>query len=69
MKDINTNSFYRDKVNKKVTGVCAGLASVFKLDAWVVRVLAIVCLIAMPTVTAIAYLLASVLLPAKYSIY
>lgn len=69
MRDITAKRFYRDKLNKKVTGVCAGLAGVLEIDAWIVRVIAIVCFLALPTTTAIAYLLASVLLPAKYSSY
>ncbi|GAC15950.1 PspC domain-containing protein [Aliiglaciecola lipolytica] len=66
MKDyINTNQLYRDTLRGKVSGVCAGLAKHFSVDAWVVRVAAIAAFIFMPMVVGIAYLLAVLLIPTR----
>ncbi|WJG09920.1 PspC domain-containing protein [Aliiglaciecola sp. LCG003] len=66
MKDfINSKQIYRDTVRGKVSGVCAGLASHFNVDAWVVRIAAIAAFIFMPVVVAIAYLLAVILIPTR----
>jgi phage shock protein PspC (stress-responsive transcriptional regulator) len=66
MKDyLNTNQLFRDTVHGKVSGVCAGLARHFSVDAWVVRLAAIAAFIFMPMVVGIAYLLAVVLIPTR----
>lgn len=66
MKDyLNTNQLYRDTVRGKVSGVCAGLAKHFNIDAWIVRLAAIAALIYMPVPVAVAYLLAVVLIPTR----
>ncbi|GAA0853894.1 PspC domain-containing protein [Aliiglaciecola litoralis] len=67
MKDyLNPNKLYRDTLNGKVSGVCAGLARHFNVESWMVRAAAIVAFIFMPMVVGIAYLLAVVLLPTRY---
>ncbi len=38
---MNSRELYRDPVNGKIGGVCAGLANYFGLEVWVVRILAI----------------------------
>ncbi len=64
MRDyLNTNQLYRDTVNGKVSGVCAGLAKHFNLDAWIVRIAAIAAFIFIPVPVAIAYVLGVVLIP------
>jgi phage shock protein PspC (stress-responsive transcriptional regulator) len=66
MKDyLNTQKLYRDTVSGKISGVCAGLAKYFSVEAWVVRIAAIAALIFMPVPTAVAYLLAVVLIPTR----
>ncbi|GAL11122.1 phage shock protein C [Vibrio astriarenae] len=32
---------YRDPINGKLTGVCAGLANYFSVEVWLVRIIAI----------------------------
>ena len=62
---IDVNRLYKDSTHSKVTGVCAGLARHFSVPRWLVRVAAVVCLLALPTVTAIAYITATLLLPSR----
>ncbi|MEZ8102497.1 MULTISPECIES: envelope stress response membrane protein PspC [Vibrio] len=38
---MNRRELYRDPVNGKITGVCAGLANYFALEVWLVRILVI----------------------------
>lgn len=59
----SVNQLHKDPVHKKITGVCAGLANYLELPRLGVRLAAIVCLIALPTVTAVAYVMATLLLP------
>lgn len=67
MKDfLNTSQLYRDTLNAKVSGVCAGLARHFNVEAWVVRLATILAFVFMPMVVGIAYLLAVVLIPTRY---
>ena len=64
MKDyLNTSQLYRDTVKGKVSGVCAGLARHFNVDAWVVRLATIIAFIFIPFPIAIAYVLGVVLIP------
>ena len=64
MKDyLNTNQLYRDTVRARVSGVCAGLARHFNVDAWVVRLATIAAFIFFPFPVAIAYVLGVVLIP------
>jgi phage shock protein C len=62
---FEVNRLYKDSTHRKVSGVCAGLAKHFSVPRMLVRVVAIVCLIALPTVTAIAYITATLLIPNK----
>ncbi|WP_425609344.1 envelope stress response membrane protein PspC [Vibrio tubiashii] len=38
---MNKRELYRDTVNGKITGVCAGLANYLALEVWLVRILVI----------------------------
>ena len=60
---FEVNRLYKDSIHRKVSGVCAGLAKHWGVPRLLVRVMAIVCLIAMPTITAIAYITATLLIP------
>ena len=55
----------KDSVHKKLSGVCAGIASYYQLPRLVVRVAAIFALITLPVVTGVAYVVAAILLPSK----
>lgn len=57
----------KDIMNKKLTGVCAGIANYYDLPSLAVRVVAVAALIILPVVTGVAYVVASILLPnSKY---
>jgi phage shock protein PspC (stress-responsive transcriptional regulator) len=58
-----SRSLSRDCDHKKVSGVCAGIAKHFDLPRVVVRIAAIGALIMLPVATAVAYVVASMLLP------
>ncbi|MBL4630275.1 MAG: PspC domain-containing protein [Paraglaciecola sp.] len=60
---FEVNRLYKDSIHRKVSGVCAGLAKHWGVPRLLVRVGAVVCLIALPMVTAIAYITATVLIP------
>ncbi len=38
---MNKRELYRDPINGKLAGVCAGLANYFGLETWLVRILVI----------------------------
>lgn len=59
------NRIYKDSVRRKFTGVCAGTARYFNIEVWIVRLVAILAFITLPMPVAIAYILATVLLPSR----
>jgi phage shock protein PspC (stress-responsive transcriptional regulator) len=64
-RSFDVNRLYKDTMHRKVSGVCAGLAKHWSVPRLLVRVVAIVCLITLPMVTAIAYITATLLIPSK----
>lgn len=58
-------NLYRDKRNGKLGGVCAGIARHFGIEPWLVRVLAVTCLIFTSFLTLIFYIAAWLLLDDK----
>lgn len=52
----------KDVFNKKLTGVCAGIAMHYNYPRLGIRVAAIAAFIMLPVVTGVAYIVASVLL-------
>lgn len=56
---------FKDVINKKLTGVCAGIAKYYNCPTWVTRLTAIIAFLMMPGVTIVAYLVASILLPSR----
>jgi phage shock protein PspC (stress-responsive transcriptional regulator) len=62
------NKLSKDIVNKKLTGVCAGIARHYDFPRLAVRIAAITSLIILPVPTGVAYVVASILLPnTKYN--
>lgn len=60
---MSSRELYRDPVNGKLTGVCAGLANYFGLEVWLVRILVItVALLGGFALVIIAYLALSLML-------
>jgi phage shock protein C len=55
----------KNVINKKLSGVCGGIAKYYELPRLGVRIAAVVALFSFPVVTGVAYVVASVLLPAK----
>jgi len=58
-------SLSKDGFNKKLTGVCAGIAKHYDYPRLAVRIAAIGALIIFPAATGVAYVVASVLLPSS----
>jgi len=57
----------KDVANKKLTGVCAGIAKHYDYPRLAVRIAAIAALIMLPVAAGVAYVVASILLPnSKY---
>tara|TARA_R110002094_G_scaffold151592_1_gene139724 strand:+ start:240 stop:452 length:213 start_codon:yes stop_codon:yes gene_type:complete len=55
----------KDRVHKKLSGVCGGIAKHYNLPRIAVRVGAIVALLMFPVATGVAYLVATMLMPNK----
>ena len=55
----------KDSLHKKLSGVCGGIAKYYDLPRVAVRIAAIGALIILPVATGVAYVVASVLLPAS----
>jgi phage shock protein C len=62
---INDKRLFRDPSKAIISGVCAGVAKYFDVDPLWVRIGAIVGLLALPFATALAYVLAVLLLKYK----
>lgn len=60
-----TDRIYKDSVRKKLSGVCAGLARYWNQPTWLIRVAAIAFLLTFPLPAAMAYLLATLILPSR----
>lgn len=66
MKEMyDTNRIYRSSINKKVMGVCAGIARHYGVEAWMVRLATVLAFLALPVPIAMAYIVAVVLLPTR----
>jgi phage shock protein C len=59
---LNDRRFFRDASKAKIAGVCAGLAKHLDINPWLVRVAAVACFVFLPVATALAYVLAILLL-------
>ena len=65
MRYSDRNQIFKSQIDKKLSGVCAGLANYFDLPAWGVRAGVIVSLFMFPMVTGVAYITAAILLPTR----
>jgi phage shock protein C len=59
------NRLYRDRRRGMILGVCAGIADYFGVSPLVVRIAAVIGLLAFTVPTFLAYLLAAMLIPRK----
>ncbi|MFT4993985.1 MAG: phage shock protein C [Paraglaciecola sp.] len=64
-KYFDINRLYRDTRHSKVSGVCAGLAEHWGQPRWVIRVAALALLITLTMPTAVAYIMAVILIPSR----
>lgn len=55
----------KDILNKKLSGVCSGIAKFYDLPRIVVRVAAVLALITLPVATGVAYIVAAILMPTR----
>lgn len=62
----STESFYKDRLNKKISGVCAGLAKGHDFPVWSVRLVTLVLFFMFPMAVVIGYFVAAVALPDRY---
>lgn len=62
---FNENRLFRDAQRAKISGVCAGLAKQVDINPWIVRGGAILSFVVFPFATALAYVLAILLLRYK----
>lgn len=60
-------TLYKDNVNKKLSGVCGGLATYYSVPRLAVRVGVVVSMFMFPVVVGVAYVVAALLIPNKYS--
>ena len=58
---------YRSRNNRMLAGVCGGLANYFGIDPTIVRVLAVICLLAFNIMAVIAYLILIIVVPLEGS--
>jgi len=55
----------KDVLNKKLSGVCAGIAKFYNCPRLVVRIAAVLALITFPVAAGVAYIVAAILLPTR----
>ncbi|GAB2999905.1 PspC domain-containing protein [Psychrosphaera aestuarii] len=59
------NPITKDALNRKLTGVCAGIAKHFNLPVWAVRTGTVIFGLFYPSAAIFGYLLASILMPTR----
>lgn len=55
---------YRSKTNKKILGVCGGIAEYFDIDATIIRLILVLAVL-FAGVGVLAYLIAALIMPVK----
>ena len=66
--NLSDRRFYRSPARGKIAGVCAGLADHFQVSTWMVRLMAITCLLFIPSIIIPVYILGIFLLPTPSAI-
>ncbi len=59
----NHEAFRRSRADKRILGVCGGIAYYFGVDATVVRIIAVILLAAFPPMAVVAYLVIALFVP------
>jgi phage shock protein C len=58
---------YRSRNDRKIAGVCAGLAKYFNIDPTIMRVIAVICLLAFNFMALLAYIILIIVVPLENS--
>ncbi len=64
-KEGRRGNLYRDEKNKKICGVCSGVAEYMQVETWQVRLIAVMGLVFMPTVAITVYFITYFLMDRK----
>lgn len=68
MRRHSYSNWFCNKADRKVFGVCSGLAAYYGYKPVVVRLIAVLLLFTLPGFTFIAYLAAGLVLPSRYEL-
>jgi phage shock protein PspC (stress-responsive transcriptional regulator) len=60
------SGLYKDRLNKKISGVCAGIARANNLPIWSVRLTSFVLFLFFPVAILMAYFIGMLVLPERY---
>lgn len=66
MRTYRDNRWYCNKADRKIAGVCGGLARAYGHNATLIRAIAVLGFLAMPSVVLVAYIAAALILPNRY---
>ncbi len=66
MRHQTVESLAKDNLNKKLFGVCAGIARHVGVDRWFIRMLAVLGFFMMPGPMLVAYFVAVLIMPTRY---
>jgi phage shock protein C len=66
MRTRHENRWYCNKADRKIAGVCSGLARAYGHNATLIRCIAVLAFLALPGVMFVAYLAAALILPSRY---
>lgn len=66
MRTHYENRWYCNKADRKIAGVCSGLARAYGHNTTLIRAIAVLAFLALPSVMFVAYIVAALLLPNRY---
>ncbi len=64
-EDNLMKKLYRSRTDRKIWGVCSGLANYFGVDPTLVRILAVVSIFIFPGASILAYIIMTIIVPAE----
>jgi phage shock protein C len=62
-----TKRLYRSRKSRILAGICGGMAEYFNIDPVIVRIIAVICLLAFNILTIIAYIILIFIIPLEGS--
>lgn len=62
-----TKRLYRSQKSRILAGICGGMAEYFNIDPVIVRIIAVICLLAFNILTVIAYIILIFIIPLEGS--